>query len=395
MPAEANRRISWNDLPREPFRFFFPAGVAASILGVSVWPLYFWGVLPSYPGPNHARIMAHGFFGAFIFGFLGTALPRMLSSRPLNPIALAAVFIFYAASVAANFLGRTAPADALWLTAVVVFVGAAFLRFRKRSDLPPPGFVLVALAFLSVIVGAVLALALRNNEEAFFWMMLGRLLYFQGFVLLPILGVGGFILPRLLGVPSRQDFPESYAPPPGWSGKALTASAVGVLLISSFVLEASGWIRTGYLLRLLVVSGYLLTDVRLFRAPSKTNVLALSLKIAVALLLLGLLSVAKFPGYRVGLLHLTLIGGFGVITLSVAIRVVFGHSGNLSRLSGKNRWFIVAIGLMLFGMATRVSGDFWPKIMATHYSYGALVWACGVLIWAAYVLPKVFFSEPE
>jgi len=58
-------------------------------------------------------------------------------------------------------------------------------------------------------------------------------------------------------------------------------------------------------------------------------------------------------------------------------------------LQGRNRWLLVAIGLMLFAMATRISGDFWPKIMASHYVYGAIVWIAGVLLWSYYVLPKV------
>jgi uncharacterized protein involved in response to NO len=94
-------------------------------------------------------------------------------------------------------------------------------------------------------------------------------------------------------------------------------------------------------------------------------------------------------------LHLTLIGGFAIITFVVATRVVFGHSGNLDRLKGPNRWLLVAVGLMLFAMATRISGDFWPAIMASHYIYGAVIWICGVLLWSFYVLPKVRQVEEE
>jgi hypothetical protein len=46
-------------------------------------------------------------------------------------------------------------------------------------------------------------------------------------------------------------------------------------------------------------------------------------------------------------------------------------------------------------MATRISGDFWPKIMASHYIYGAIVWIAGVLVWSWFVLPKVLQMEDE
>jgi hypothetical protein len=46
-------------------------------------------------------------------------------------------------------------------------------------------------------------------------------------------------------------------------------------------------------------------------------------------------------------------------------------------------------------MATRISGDLWPKLMISHYVYGALVWIGGVLLWACFVLPKVLVVEHE
>src|SRR5438046_1670354 len=79
----STRRIKLSDLGREPFRVLFPAGLLAGIVGVMQWPLYFGGITHFYPGVLHARIMAFGMFGGFILGFLGTAMPRMLSVRPL------------------------------------------------------------------------------------------------------------------------------------------------------------------------------------------------------------------------------------------------------------------------------------------------------------------------
>src|SRR5436190_13615106 len=78
------RRIALLDIGNEPFRVFFPEGVLAGIVGVALWPFYFGGVTSFYPGQAHARIMAYGLFGGFIFGFLGTAMPRLLSAPPLG-----------------------------------------------------------------------------------------------------------------------------------------------------------------------------------------------------------------------------------------------------------------------------------------------------------------------
>ena len=84
-----------------------------------------------------------------------------------------------------------------------------------------------------------------------------------------------------------------------------------------------------------------------------------------------------------------------MITFIVATRVVFGHSGNIHKLKSRTGWVWISVAAMLLGMATRISGDFWPEIMATHYNYGALVWIAGVLLWAAYVLPYVLRADPQ
>ena len=94
-----DRRISFVDLGHEPFRIFFPAGVLAGITGVALWPLYFGGVTQMYPGIGHARIMACGLFGAFILGFLGAAMPRMLSTKPLRPTEVFPLVLLHGAMV--------------------------------------------------------------------------------------------------------------------------------------------------------------------------------------------------------------------------------------------------------------------------------------------------------
>ena len=70
--------------PAEPFRIFFPPATLLGISGVSLWPLFFSGLHPFYPGPMHARLMIKGFLAGFVIGFLGTALPRLLSAPPLR-----------------------------------------------------------------------------------------------------------------------------------------------------------------------------------------------------------------------------------------------------------------------------------------------------------------------
>lgn len=395
MNTTNSTRATLDTFASEPFRIFFPAGVLAGIVGVALWPLHLGGVMEFYPGMIHARIMACGLFGGFIIGFLGTAMPRMLSAKPLRVAEVMILLTVYIAMVVTFVFSQLPLGDALFLLLLLTFVAFMARRAAARRDTPPPGFVLVGLALFSAAAGSVLGVLQHYRDLDAFWVTLQRLLSYQGFVLLPILGVGPFILPRFFGMQSTHDFPEALTPSPSWLKKALIALAVGALILASFVIEANGFYRLAYGVRFATTIAYLLLEMPFHRAPKASHALGASIRIAFAGILAGFLAVSFFPAYRVGLLHLTLVGGFAVIAFIVATRVVFGHSGKMALLKGRNQWLWFAVGLMLLGMATRISGDFWPKILVTHYFYGALIWIAGVILWAAYVLPKVLVVEKE
>jgi len=92
--------------------------------------------------------MAYGLFGGFIFGFLGTAMPRMLSAPPLglgNVLLLLGLHLSMVVSLATQ---QIALGDRLFLGLLGLFAVLMFRRAKQRRDTPPPGFVLVGLAFL-------------------------------------------------------------------------------------------------------------------------------------------------------------------------------------------------------------------------------------------------------
>ena len=396
LPAHGPRRITFKDIGAEPFRVFFPQGVLAGILGVALWPLYFGGATSFYPGEGHPRLMTYGMFGGFIFGFLGTALPRLLSLPPLGAPSVVLLAVIHLVMVIVLIDHQILLGDSLFFALLLTFGVLLARRLRHRKDTPPPGFTLVGLGLLCALVGIIIALFQPWNEEGNIrWVALQRLFSYQGFILLPILGVGPFILPRLFGLPSPHAFPEMMWPETQWKRKAVLAAGSGILIVASFFIEAEGWFRTAYAIRCAVTLIYLVVEFPFRRAPNATNSLGAALPIAFTAMAGGFMFIALFPVFRVSLIHLTLIGGFAVISFTVATRVVFGHSGNLEKLKSHNWWLVGALALMLFGMATRISGDFWPRILASHYFYGALIWIGGVLLWSSYVLPKVMKVETE
>jgi hypothetical protein len=260
---------------------------------------------------------------------------------------------------------------------------------------PPPGFVLVGLAFASALAGTALHLFGRRWELAPSFELLARLLSYHGFVLPAILGAGGFLLPRFLGLGARRKFPDSATPTPEWKRAARIAKAAGAAIVLTFLLEAAGWSRVAGTMRAAVIVAYLAWEMPLERLRWNWRGVHWPLIAGLACIPLGVLAAGWQPGARVTLLHFELMGGFALITFAVATRVVFGHSGAQARLERFHPWLTAAGLLMLLGLASRVSGDFLPGIQATHYLYGAACWMAGAAVWAACVLPRVLRPDHE
>src|SRR5437868_2316612 len=127
------KRITFADVGKEPFRVFFAEAVLAGILGVSLWPLYFSGLNTFYPGEAHARIMAYGLFGGFIIGFLGTAMPRMLSAPALGNRNVFTLLCLHLAMVVAFAAQKIFWGDILFFSLLMLFLTLMLLRLRQRK----------------------------------------------------------------------------------------------------------------------------------------------------------------------------------------------------------------------------------------------------------------------
>ena len=346
-----------------------------------MWPLYFSGTIAYYPGMNHARIMAFGFFGGFVTGFLLTSLPRLLGAQCLKPWELLGVTALYCAVSVAHVCGATSWGECLTFAWLVLLAGLMVPRFVNRTDLPPPGFVLVGLGGLCAAVGTGISILESSYEFDSRWLVLRQLLEFQGFLLLPVTGVAGFILPRVIGLDERYVFAESPVPTRRWITHMLLACLVGAIVLNSFWYELEGSYRLAYSMRFLTVGAYVTWHVPWHRALGK-GTFPWSLRFGVASFIGGILLVAGFPEWRVPFVHLSFGIGLALISLVVASRVVFGHRERLERMAGKQAWFVWVVGLIFVGVTSRMIGDFIPKILISHYNYGALFWGLGVLLWA-------------
>jgi len=376
-------------LAAEPFRIFFPTGALLGAVGVSLWILYYLGVGIPYPNVAHARLMIEGFMASFIFGFLGTAGPRLTSTLPFSPAELLTLFTLDLLAAGAHLGGAHRAGDICFLLCLVVFIRTLAKRFRQRQDSPPPNFVLVALGLVSGVVGAGLV-AYGETAQYSLAYQFGSALLNECFVLLPILGVAPFFIGKLLDLPSA-NLPESRAFPPAWRREAAFAALIGGLTIASFAIDIFDWPRIGGWLRVIALALY--TGGRVpFRGRS---FLANCLRVGIVSALFGFAVIALWPLYRVAGLHIVFITGFNLIAFTVAIRVVFGHSGNLELLA-KRLWFFIAAGALLYlAMLSRFTADLAPAVRVLHLVAGAICWLVAALVWMMKVLPKVAISESE
>src|ERR1700693_2934595 len=129
------------DFFAEPFRIFFPAGILIGIAGVALWPAYYAGLVITYPGTGHARLMIEGFMASFIIGFLGTAGPRITSTSPFSRREVGALFTLDLLTAGVHFGDAHRAGDVLFVICVTFFIFTIGKRFLRRQDSPPPNFV--------------------------------------------------------------------------------------------------------------------------------------------------------------------------------------------------------------------------------------------------------------
>ncbi len=374
----------------EPFRIFFPIGTLLALLGVALWPLYYSGAIAEYPSILHARLMIEGFLASFIIGFLATAGPRITSAPHFTRTEVLLLVTLDLLAAGLHLGGSHRAADFLFAFLLAAFALILGKRFAQRADSPPPNFVLVALGLLNGVIGALL-LAIYQTELYSAPYRIGASLLEQGFVLFPILGVGPYLLARLLNISRADALPESRVLPPGWLPRAVFALTVGLTIDATFVAETFGWSTPAAWLR----AGAVLIYVALRTARRGRSFLGDCLRFGLAAVVIGLAVEAIWPHYRIGALHILFISGFSFIVLTVAIRVIFGHSGN-AHLSEKRMPFFIVAGVLIFlAMISRYVADIVPAARIIHLVAAALFWIAALLIWMVKVLPKVTIAERD
>jgi len=372
--AKGPRKDGLRWLAAEPYRLFFASGALWSIIGVSLWPLFYAQQLGFYPNLVHARLMIEAFGGAFVIGFLGTAGPRMATAPKLTPLELFWLFALHQVSAISHLRLQHLWGDALFVALLVSLLLCLVIRVLKfRKEAPPPQMLLALTGLACGIAGASMLLSsatLMDPQR----LRLANLLLYQGLLLPPVLGIGSFVFPRMLG----GDFgdPKTAAQT---RTKLMRAIIAALLLVGSFFLEAFGQVMPGYALRAIVSLAYLLMEVNW--QTKQAGSLTTGLFWALGLGWLGIVLAPFHYVQHVSIEHLLYIGGFGMLMLVVGSRVLFGHSGDLEGFFVRSKWVRFLIFLGILTATTRATPAWVPSTTVSHHIYAAWTWAVLAALW--------------
>jgi len=385
----------------EPYRIFFPVALLAGALGVMLWPLFYASQitwipnilqLKFYPNFAHAHLMIEGFVAGFAIGFVGTALPKMLSAPALRRWQLGLLLGLHLSLCAAHLLGYTRTGDALFALMMMCMLTFLGLRVKNGKSVPPPGMLLAGIGLVSGTLGAAWMSIVGFSGDAQWYLFFQRLLY-QAFILLPLLGIGGFIFPMILGTTNHHAQLGGPKASRAWKNKAIEGGILGVLLILSYWIEAhsgsADQIKHMAWLRVALCFVWITKESGWLKRKTAKGVMAFSLRAGIVCLLGGMITTGIWQNHKIALDHSLYIGGFGLITMIVATRVIYGHSGQGKKFQLWVKPLCWCTGLLLFTMLTRVTADFMPEIMISHHAYAALLWVVVSIIWGIALLPSV------
>ena len=373
---------------QEPFRVFFPVGLLLGVIGVSLWILYYAGIIALYPSVSHARLMIEGFVASFVIGFLGTAGPRLMATPHFSRAELFSLLTLDLLAAGLHLGGANRAGDAAFSFCLSFFLFVLARRFIHRRDSPPPNFVLVGLSLVNGFAGTVL-LALFENEAYSVPYRIGAALLQEGFPLLAILGVVPFMLPLLLKLSAIDDLPQSRSLSTIWLARATLVAAIGLTIDATFIIEALSLTRFSAWLRACAVVVYLVAQM----PRTGQSFLGNCLRLGLGAIALGFIAEALWPQLRIAALHVVFITGFAFVILTVATRVILGHSGNSHPFTRRLPFHIVVAIFIGLAMLSRFTADLAPRARATHLVAAAILWLIATLVWSVKLAPKILIAE--
>ncbi|MEM7245654.1 MAG: NnrS family protein [Acidobacteriota bacterium] len=383
---------------RRPYKLLFPVGAVLGAVGVGHWLVYTLGLQEGYSGDAHALVQVQGFLMAFAAGFLLTMIPRRTGTPPVGTVTVVASAVLVVLSAGAATLEKWTIAHLSFAATLLVLLGVVGRRFlaREAGRRPPAVFVFVPIGLLCGLAGVAFVL---GNQHGF----VGRNAYVAGWRMITegvftcwVVGLGAFVVPLLGG---RETPPDADATPA--SRRLLILHAlVGLTLVGSYLVEAvlqsrlgSGvGLRVGLGLRFVLVVFELVVLTQAWRRPRQAGIQRTWVWLANLMVPFGLLLATLFPHSKTAWLHLSFVGGFSLMALSLSAHVVAAHGGHETD-TGRRPWPLVTLGiLVLMAGLTRASADHHGSYF-NHLAYAAALWLLGLGCWLVFVIPRLRDAE--
>ena len=371
------------------FRPFFLGAAVWAIVAVSLWVLYFAGIISPelYLDPLawHIHELVYGYAAAAIAGFALTAIPNWTGRTPMHGWPLLLLFVCWLlarlTSLEALATGTTALVNAIlniaFLTGFSTFAAKEIVAGGNKRN-----YVVILLFSLFTLTGV--ASTLFQNE------FIGSPLHpgYGGIlVIIPmIMLIGGRIIPNFTNNWLRNN---GMTPTAKTFGK-LDGVTVFVTLAAIFLyhspIKAEACILAGIMniVRLSRWAGH-----KTVRDPIVIVLHVSYLWIAIGFICLGLSTMGYIS--ESAAIHAWTAGAIGGMTLAVMSRAALGHSGRKIESTGPLTLLYICVhaaaAVRLVSGATFVS-DPMPFILAS-----AALWTLAFALFAGYFLP-VFFAGP-
>ncbi len=371
----------------EPYRVLFPAGAALGILGVLPWLLTALGA-PGYPAERHRSLMIEGFELCFVAGFLLTAMPAFTHGARCRRAELQRICVAIAGFAISVHLGQVALAHAFAAGALGCLLFSLGSRLRAGRAAPPEEFALVGVGLVLGLAGttggALSAMGWVAEPAPHFFMRMLSL----GMVLSLVLGLGGLLVPTFSAMAEPLTI-TGIAKAGERKPRRLFVLTVALALVGALACEAFGQPGPGAWLRAIGATASGLLAWKLWKLPGRRERLSACLWSSGWCVLVGLWLAALLPQQQIAAWHLVFAGGYGLLTLGIASRVVVSHGGH--GLAAEHAVLTgPVVTLAILAVVTRVAAGWATGSGAIHaHAAAAALWILAWGLWLLAVVPRV------
>lgn len=290
-----------------------------------------------------------------------TAAPRMSGTSPASNLETRTALTLAVVNIACAIAGWPMTARMIAAVQILVLVRFLFIRMLRRTQNPPIGFLFVPVALLWGLVGVIAPVFAPGDA----FLIFARIGLQEGFLLNLIFGLGSRLIPFLTRT-------QRIEPTQLQAGNPWLVGAILLSLNASLILEAyfsSQWI---WALRSCVLLVAAVTIFSQHKRAHQATVMGFGIRVSIVSMIFGYALIAIFPDQRLAFLHIVFIGGFGLLTMMIATRVLLSHAGHPLVMEVRSKAFVLTI--LLSALASGFRAQSWWTMSATLWSLSVLIW---------------------